>query len=65
MFEPINPDKDTVSTRQVNKREKLDNEFWLLQKLAGVMERANFHELPRAFIEEALKEHDARHGVKV
>ena len=65
LFDPINPDKETISTQRINKKDLLDNEFWLLQKLGGVMACANFHELPRKFVENALKEHDARHGVKV
>ena len=65
LFDPINPDKDTVSTRQYNRRERLDNEFWLLQKLAGVMEKANFHELPKATVHSALSEHSTREKVVV
>ena len=65
LFDPINPDKDTVATRQYNRRERLDNEFWLVQKLAGVMERANFHELPKATVHRALSEHNTRERVMV
>ena len=57
LFDPINPDKDTIKTRQWNRRERLDNEFWLMQKLAMVMERANFHEVPRSVIDQAMAEH--------
>nr|XP_002735106.1 PREDICTED: transmembrane protein 143-like [Saccoglossus kowalevskii] len=65
LFDPINPDKDTIATRKWLRREKLDNEFWLLQKLALVMQKANFHELPKQVVEQALDEHTAEEGVKV
>ncbi|XP_070574302.1 transmembrane protein 143-like [Ptychodera flava] len=65
LFDPINPDKDTVATREWKRRERLDNEFWLLQKLGHVMEKANFHELAKAVVEAALNEHTAEEGVKV
>ena len=65
MFDPINPDKDTISTRQWSRRERLDNEFWLLQSLEDVMQKANFHELSRPTVLGALEEHQAREGVRV
>ncbi|XP_078615777.1 transmembrane protein 143-like [Branchiostoma floridae x Branchiostoma japonicum] len=65
LFDPLNPDKDTISTRQWNRKERAENEFWLLQKLAIVMEKANFHELPKPVVEVALQEHQAGDGVMV
>ncbi|KAK2150214.1 hypothetical protein LSH36_418g02098 [Paralvinella palmiformis] len=65
LFDPINPDKDTVVTRSLNRKERLDNEFWLLQKLAVILEKANFRELPRSEVERALSEHQTRDGVMV
>ncbi|XP_005095666.1 transmembrane protein 143 [Aplysia californica] len=65
LFDPINPDKDTVKTREWTRGEKLDNEFWLLQHLEDVMEKANFYELPRAKVERFLQEHEAHEGVRV
>lgn len=65
LFDPINPDKDTVKTRAWTRRERLDNEFWLIQKLAAIMEKANFQELPRSQVEKALAEHAAGEGVMV
>lgn len=58
LFDPINPDKDTIESRQYNRRDRLDQEFWLLQKLATIMEKANFHELPKAIVEKTLREHN-------
>ncbi|XP_074644094.1 transmembrane protein 143-like isoform X2 [Tubulanus polymorphus] len=65
LFDPINPDKDTITTRQWNQRERIDNEFWLLQKLSHIMEKANFHELAKPTIHKALAEHSTREGVMV
>jgi hypothetical protein len=65
LFDPINPDKDTVPGRLFTRREKLDNEFWLLQRLEKIMERANFHELERSQVHKILQEHDSEHGVRV
>ncbi|KAL3858773.1 hypothetical protein ACJMK2_009026 [Sinanodonta woodiana] len=65
LFDPINPDKDTMQTRKWNRRERLDNEFWLIQKLEDVLERANFHELPKNVVQKALEEHEVNEGVRV
>lgn len=65
LFDPINPDKDTIATRELNRREKLDNEFWLLQKLEAIMEKANFRMLPKDEVKRSLEEHKARNGVIV
>ncbi|ESO98305.1 hypothetical protein LOTGIDRAFT_231385 [Lottia gigantea] len=65
LFDPINPDKDTIKTRTLSRREKLDNEFWLLEKLADIMEKANFHELSDSTVKWSLAEHEAREGVRV
>ena len=65
LFDPINPDKDTVQTRKWTPREREDSEFWLLQRLDEIMERANFHELPQSTVTKALEEHEAMEGVRV
>ena len=65
LFDPINPDKDTVKTREWTRGEKLDNEFWLLQQLEDVMDKANFHEMPKETVHQLLAEHEAREGVQV
>ena len=65
MYDPINPDKDTIETRRWNPREREDNEFELMGKLDLVMEKANFYELPKDVIERALKEHTAMDGIRV
>lgn len=64
LFDPINPDKDTIQTRQWNRKERLDMEFWLLQRLDDIVEKANFHELPKSTLDRAMEEHDSE-GVRV
>lgn len=61
----MNPDKETAVTRKVSLKERLDMEFWLIQKLSIVMEKANFYELPKHVVDKALSEHDTREGVQV
>ena len=65
LFDPISPDKDTVSTREYSSQERRDNEFWLLQRLSQVMEKANFYELPESEIQSKLAEHERHEGVRV
>lgn len=65
LFDPINPDKDTMETRQWNPRERQDNEFWLIQRLEDIMEKANFHELPQPLVDKAMQEHTVSDGVRV
>eukprot|EP00057_Strongylocentrotus_purpuratus_P034967 XP_797230.3 PREDICTED: transmembrane protein 143 isoform X2 [Strongylocentrotus purpuratus] len=65
LFDPVNPDKDTIANRLLGKREKDDSEFWLMQKLQALMESANFHELPSHVVKKALDEHMAGEGVNV
>ena len=52
-------------SRKLLQRERLDSEFWLLQKLASIMEKANFHELPQHVVKKALDDHLAGEGVRV
>ncbi|UJR36269.1 hypothetical protein I4U23_028999 [Adineta vaga] len=47
LFNPLNPDNETIDNRRVAYRDRLDNEYWLLQKINDLLHRANFTELPR------------------
>ena len=51
--------------KSYSKKERKENEFWLLEKLSQLMEKAHFYELPREEVLEALKEHDVGDGVLV
>ena len=65
LFDPLNPDKETITSRQWNRRERLDNEFWLIQKLGGIMEKANFYAIPKTTVTKALAEHSTAEGLIV
>lgn len=47
LFNPLNPDNETIENRRVSYRDRLENEYWLLQKISDLLTRANFKELPR------------------
>ena len=47
LFNPLNPDNETLDNRRVSYRDRLDNEYWLLQKIDDLLHRSNFTELPR------------------
>jgi hypothetical protein len=47
LFNPLNPDNETLDNRRISYRDRLDNEYWLLQKIDDLLHRANFTELPR------------------
>lgn len=64
LFDPVNPDKDTMPSQRFTRTERLDNEFWLLQKLEDVMEKANFHKLSDDTVTKALQEH-TNQGIRV
>lgn len=49
----------------MSQNERLDNEFWLLQKLSSLLEKAHFYELPRELVDAALQEHAVYEGVIV
>lgn len=65
LYDPLNPDKETLTLHNTSKKERLDNEFWLLEKLSQLLEKAHFYELPVEDVRSALKEHDAGDGVLV
>ena len=50
---------------RVGRNERLDNEFWLLQKLSKLLEKAHFQELSTERVEAALREHPVFEGVLV
>ncbi|UJR09826.1 hypothetical protein I4U23_014052 [Adineta vaga] len=52
LFNPLNPDQDSIDQRQLSNRDRLDNEYWLLQKVDDLLHRSNFTELPRNILVE-------------
>lgn len=65
LYDPLNPDKETLALQNISKKERQDNEFWLLEKFSHLLEQAHFYELPVVEVHESLKEHDAGDGVLV
>jgi len=65
LYDPLNPDKETIVAKHVGKKERLDNEFWLLKQLSHQLERANFTEIPRDYLIQVLEEHPVYEGVQV
>lgn len=65
LFDPINPDKDTIQTRVWTRQERLDKEYLVLQRLEDILEKANFSELPPSMVNKALEEHSIGDGIKV
>eukprot|EP00058_Branchiostoma_floridae_P008591 XP_002594079.1 hypothetical protein BRAFLDRAFT_68480 [Branchiostoma floridae] len=63
MFDPVNPDKETVATRHMTEHERVENEFFLIQKLSSLIKKASYIELPRHVVVEALKDHVSENGV--
>lgn len=45
LFNPLSPDNETLDNRRVSYRDRLDNEYWLMQKINHLLQRANFTEL--------------------
>ncbi|CAF3912731.1 unnamed protein product, partial [Rotaria sordida] len=51
LFNPLNPDNETID-HYISSRDRLDNEYWLLQKIDDLLHRSNFIELPRNILVE-------------
>ena len=65
LYDPLDPDKDTLAHHRLTKNEQLDHEFWLLRQLGRVLEKANFRRLPHHVVCEEMREHDTDEGVRV
>lgn len=65
LYDPLDPDKDTLAQHRLTRNEELDHEFWLLRQLGRVLEKANFQRLPHHMICEEMREHDTNEGVRV
>ncbi|CAG5129220.1 unnamed protein product, partial [Candidula unifasciata] len=65
LFDPCNPDKETLKSRELSRKEKLDNEFTLLQLLDDVLARASFRDLPSKTLDQLLRTHETRGQVRV
>ena len=50
LFNPLNPDNEILDNRHLSNRDRLDNEYWLLQNIDDLLHRSNFTELPRSVL---------------
>lgn len=58
LFNPLNPDNETLDNRRASYRDRLDNEYWLLQKINDLLQRANFKELSRDILLDKFIHHE-------
>ena len=65
MYDSLNPDKVSQTELHIGKKEHLDNEFLLLQKLTSQLQTAKFQELSREHLAHNLIEHHVSEGVLV
>ncbi|CAF5111555.1 unnamed protein product, partial [Rotaria magnacalcarata] len=66
LFNPLNPDNETLDNRRISYRDRLDNEYWLLQKINDLLHRANFTELPRnILLDKFIQQKDSSSNVNI
>lgn len=58
LYDSLDPDKDTFQARELSKKELLDAEYTLLQKVGNLLEMANFTEIPRENLISMLHDRD-------
>lgn len=54
----MDPDKDTYQSRVLSRKEVLDNEYYLLQRVEKILDKANFFEIPREKLLSQLHDRD-------
>ena len=65
LYENLNPDRDTIKTKQLSRQELLDAEYWLLQRVGKLLEKANYFEIQKPHLHDLLKTHSTTEGVIV
>lgn len=58
LYDAMDPDKDTHQVRVVSRKEILDNEYYLLQRVEKLLDKANFFEIPRRQLLSLLHDRD-------
>ncbi|XP_072102949.1 transmembrane protein 143-like [Mobula birostris] len=58
LYEPINPDRDTLPALNLGEPRQLEQEKAVLRNLSNVMDQANFNELSEKTIQYAMQHHD-------
>jgi hypothetical protein len=59
LYDPLDPDKDTLKTKALSRQQTLDNEYWLLHKISILVNLANYTEIPAARLAVVFQEHEA------
>ena len=65
LYDKMDPDKDTIHTTEVSKKEFFDDEYWFLQKLEMLLDKANYYKIVKSDILKILRSHDVTEGVRV
>lgn len=65
LYENLDPDRDTIKTKQLSRQELLDAEYWLLQRVSRLLEKANYFEIQKPRLHDLLKTHSTSEGVVV
>lgn len=64
LYDPLDPDKDTIRSKQLGKKDMLDTEYWLLRKVEKLLEKSNYFKIPPSQLQEMIREHDME-GLRV
>lgn len=64
LYDCMDPDKDTIRVRPISKKELLDREYWLLQRVEKLLDKANYFEIPTPQLHGMLKDRDIE-GLRV
>jgi hypothetical protein len=59
LYDAMDPDKDTVATLQLNRKQLLDREHQLLLQVRRMLDKANYFQVPRSELRNILQDHDA------
>ncbi len=58
LYDSLDPDKDTIRSKQMQKKDMLDTEYWLLQKVEKLLDKSNYFKIPPSKLCEMIREHD-------
>lgn len=60
LYDVIDPEKDIISNQALSRKERLDKELQLLQKVSRVLDQGKFTEIP---VNSILGQHDTNRGI--
>ncbi len=64
LYDPLDPDKDTIRSKQMPKKDMLDTEYWLIRKIEKLLDKSNYFKIPSSQLREMIREHDLE-GLRV